>query len=73
MTTEKLFSNIETPLYKGGDDDGVYHVIVSRSKTGKFAGNFLSGTRDFYYKRNFTAKTLNELLQKMYNKKPKGK
>ena len=69
MKIEEYFKAIKTPIRKRGYS-GEYHIVISRNSfKNKFVGNFLNGTDKFYYKRNFTATTLSELLQKMYQKR----
>jgi hypothetical protein len=65
ITTENYFKKIKTPICKNGSH---YHIIISfNGKKEHFEGNFLSGLSSLYYKKNFKAKTLNRLLQKIYN------
>jgi len=65
ITTENYFRKTKTPIYKNGN---IYHIIITFSNEKKhFEGNFLNGLNDLYYKKNFKAKTLNKLLQKIYN------
>lgn len=64
ITTERYFKLIETPIIK---NDDYYHICISMDKRKrKFIGNFLAGTSNFYYKKNFQFKTLNGLLKKIY-------
>lgn len=64
ITTERYFKLIDTPIVKGGD---YYHLCVGMDRErDEFVGNFLAGTSDFYYKKNFKSNTLNGLLKKIY-------
>lgn len=67
MNIEQYFYKIKTPVYK---QDNAYHLVVCIDKKNrKFVANFLSGLDSLYYKKNITAKTLKELMIKLYKLK----
>lgn len=69
MTTEQYFKKIKTPIVGSNTSTlEVYHLYVGIQPDNKyFVGNFLDGTDNFFYKKNFKSKTLNGLMIKIYN------